>query len=122
MSETTSKEPAALLVLSTCPPPQAAGIARVLVEERVAACVNVVEKVESFYFWEGKLNRDGESLLIIKTVPAQLEALTAAIRRVHPYQVPEVIALEVVGGNAGYLGWVADSCRPQASPPAGARS
>jgi periplasmic divalent cation tolerance protein len=101
--------PRALLVLSTCPAKDAARLAQLLVEEGLAACVNVVEKVESFYVWEGKLNRDAESLLLIKTAPERLEALTAGLLQNHPYEVPEVVALPVLGGNDRYLEWVASS-------------
>lgn len=108
-----ARPPAVLLCLSTCPQDRAQDLARRLVEERVAACVNVLDRVQSFYFWEGKLQNDAESLLLIKTAPGRLEALTAAILRAHPYQVPEVIALEVAGGNPRYLEWVAESSAPQ---------
>jgi periplasmic divalent cation tolerance protein len=104
-------DPAALVVLSTCPREAAAGLAERLVAERVAACVNVVPAVESFYVWEGKLNRDAESLLIIKTAPDRLPALQEAILRAHPYQVPEVVVLDVKGGNPKYLEWVAAMTR-----------
>ena len=107
----------ALLVLSTCPREKAAELARLLVEGRFAACVNVIDQVESFYFWEGKLNRDAESLLLIKTAATRLEALTQALLAAHPYEVPEVIALGVSGGNPQYLAWVAASSRPVPSPP-----
>jgi len=109
--------PQALLVLSTCPQEKAAELARLLVEGRFAACVNVIEKVESFYFWEGKLNRDAESLLLIKTIPSRLESLKEALLAAHPYQVPEVIAVDVTGGNPLYLSWVAELSRPLGPPP-----
>ena len=105
--------PAALLVLSTCPREKAAELAELLVREGHCACVNVVDRVESFYFWEGKLNRDAESLLLLKTTRDRLAALTDGLLRAHPYEVPEVIALEVVGGNPKYLDWVAESSRPR---------
>ena len=111
--------PQALLVLSTCPQEKAAELARLLVEGRFAACVNVIDRVESFYFWEGKLNRDAESLLLIKTAPARFEALKQALLAAHPYEMPEIIALGVSGGNPRYLAWVAESSRPAPvfSPP-----
>jgi len=101
----------AILVLSTCPAEGAARLAELLVSEHHAACVNVVERVESFYIWEGKLNRDAESLLLIKTTPERLETLTAALLEAHPYDVPEVVSLEITGGNARYLEWVAAMTR-----------
>jgi periplasmic divalent cation tolerance protein len=104
--------PQALLVLSTCPQDKAPELARLLVEGRFAACVNVIEKVESFFLWEGKLNRDAESLLLIKTIPSRLESLKEALLAAHPYQLPEVIAVDVTGGNALYLSWVTEFSRP----------
>jgi periplasmic divalent cation tolerance protein len=106
-------EPKALLVLSTCPQSEAPRLARLLVEGGYAACVNVLEKVESFYFWEGKLCQDAESLLLVKTAPDRLPALTSALLGAHPYQVPEVIALEVAAGNPRYLAWVEEMSRPR---------
>jgi periplasmic divalent cation tolerance protein len=101
-----------LVVFSTCPPESASTIAEHLVKERLAACVNVVEKVASYYVWEGKMIRDAESLLVIKTASDRLGALTEAILRVHPYEVPEVVATEVTGGSERYLDWVQAATRP----------
>jgi len=106
-------EPEAFLVLSTCPRDRAASIAESLVREGVAACVNIVEKVESIYVWEGKLNHDPESLLFIKTAAGRREDLRRAILRLHPYQVPEVVEIGIAGGNPAYLAWVAASCGPK---------
>ncbi|MBI4585953.1 MAG: divalent-cation tolerance protein CutA [Planctomycetes bacterium] len=99
------------IVLSTCPREKAGSLARALVERRVAACVNVIEKVASFYWWEGKLCEDGESLLVMKTPCARVEALLQAVRELHPYQVPEVVALPVITGHEPYLRWVEESVR-----------
>jgi len=66
------------------------------------------------YVWDGKLNRDAESLLVIKTAPDRREALTAALLRIHPYEVPEVVVLDVAAGNPRYLEWVGAMTRPQA--------
>lgn len=100
-----------LVVLVTCPPKQAAALAAGLVADRVAACVNVVPAVRSFYRWKGKVQRDGESLLVIKTTRARFARLRRAVLARHPYDLPEVIALPVVRGHAPYLDWVADSTR-----------
>jgi periplasmic divalent cation tolerance protein len=107
-------EPKVLLVLSTCPREKAAAIAEALVSGRFAACVNVMDRVESFYWWEGKLNRDAESLLFIKTAPDRLEALRGEIVRIHPYQVPEVVAVPIGEGHAPYLEWVVSMTRSAA--------
>ena len=100
--------PALLLaVLVTAPAgEEGARIARILVEERLAACVNVLEGARSIYRWEGKIEDSGESLLVIKTSGRVLEALKARLREIHPYEVPELIALPIVGGLKEYLEWV----------------
>ena len=105
------------LVLSNAPPDQAERIARALVERRLAACVNVVPGVVSFYFWDGALQRDAESTLLVKTRAELVGPLTDAIRELHPYSVPEVIAVPLAPGegNGAYLEWVT---RETASPPA----
>ena len=81
-------------------------IAGVLLGERKAACVNIVPMVDSQYWWEGKLKTDQEALLIIKTKAALVNELAGLIKGIHPYDVPEVIALPIVGGNRDYLEWV----------------
>jgi periplasmic divalent cation tolerance protein len=102
----------AVVVLVTCPSTEkAAEIARVLVEERLAACGNVVPGIRSIYRWEGKVHDDVEALLFLKTVPGRFEALRQRVESLHPYQVPEVIALPVEAGHAGYLDWIAESTR-----------
>jgi len=106
-------EARAIVVLSTCPTDRAASIAEALVRGGVAACVNIIEKVESVYIWEGKLNRDPESLLVIKTAADRRGDLRDAILRIHPYQVPEIVELDVGGGNPAYLAWVHGSTRPR---------
>lgn len=96
-----------VVALSTCPDEQTAReIAERLVTERLATCVNRVGGVQSTYFWDGGLQDDAEILLIIKTTAARLPALRERIRTLHPYELPELIALNVVGGNEGYLDWV----------------
>jgi periplasmic divalent cation tolerance protein len=84
-------------------------IARALVEERLAACVNVIPGLTSIYRWEGRICRDAEGLLLIKTRQARLPALTRRVKALHPYTVPEVIALPLAGGSATYLSWVRES-------------
>ena len=98
----------ALVVLVTAPTPErAAEIARALVEERLAACGNVVPGLRSIYRWEGKVEDEPEALLVLKTTRARFEALRARVLALHPYQVPEVIALPVEAGSAPYLAWIA---------------
>ena len=81
-------------------------LARALIEERLAACVNVIEGVRSLYRWEGQIQDDAEVLLVIKTQARRLEALTERVNALHPYDLPEVLALPVVGGSRAYLDWV----------------
>ena len=98
----------AIVVLVTTPTPErAAEIARALVEERLAACGNVVPGLRSIYRWEGKLEDEAEALLVLKTTQARFEALKARVLALHPYAVPEVLALPVVAGSAPYLAWIA---------------
>ena len=98
----------ALVVLVTAPTAErAAEIARALVEERLAACGNVLAGVRSIYRWEGKVQDDQEVLLLLKTTRDRFEALRERVVALHPYQVPEVIALAVETGSAPYLAWIA---------------
>lgn len=100
----------AVIVLSTLPGPEkAAEIARILVEEQLCACVNLVQQVRSIYRWEGKVSEDTETLAIMKTLRSRVDALSARLVELHPYQVPEVIVLPVASGHAPYLAWIADS-------------
>ncbi len=81
-------------------------LARALVERRVAACVNVVAGVTSFYRWEGGVQRDEERLLVIKTRTDRFSDLRSALVDLHPYEVPEVIALPITGAHSPYLAWL----------------
>jgi len=84
-------------------------IAAALVDAREAACVNIISGIRSVYRWEGKLCRDAELLLIIKSVAEKFEAVRERIRLMHTYQVPEVIAVPIVAGDADYLKWLRES-------------
>ena len=96
-----------LLTLCTCPDADRAhAIACTLVEERVAACVNVGAPVTSVYRWEGRVETAAEVLLLIKTTRDRYPALEQALRRLHPYEVPEIIAVPVEQGLRDYLDWV----------------
>lgn len=81
-------------------------LARALVEERLAACVNVVPGVVSLYRWEGELHRDAENLMIAKTTAERVERLRARVVELHPYDVPEVLVLTVDEGHPPYMDWV----------------
>ena len=95
------------MVLCTCPDPETGGrLARALVADGLAACVNRVDGIESTYRWKDAIETDTESLLLIKTVAGALEALEKRIVELHPYELPEVIAVPISSGSAGYLGWL----------------
>ena len=84
-------------------------LAATLVEERLAACVNVIGGVASLYRWEGKVERDEEVLLLMKTTEAGVRPLRNRVLELHPYDTPEFLAFEVGAGAPGYLAWVAES-------------
>ena len=102
-----------LVVLVTCPTRRhARTLADALVRKRLAACVNLLpHPVESVYRWQGKIERAKEILLLMKTHASQFERLRTEIRILHPYDVPEIIALPITAGHAPYLQWIADSLR-----------
>ena len=96
-----------IVVLSTFPSAEvAAEVARSLVEERLAACVNIVPAVRSIYRWKGAVHDDAETLAIIKTTAARAAAMRARLVELHPYDVPEAIEVPIAGGHAPYLAWV----------------
>ena len=92
-------------------PDQATGekLAHALVEARLAACVNLVTGVTSIYRWEGKVQKETECLLVIKTGAARFEELKRRIKELHPYDLPEVIAVPITAGSSEYLQWIMDS-------------
>lgn len=99
-----------VIVLSTLPADaDAAAFARMLVEDRLAACVNVLPAMESVFRWEGQVDRQTERQMLIKTSRARVPALWERVRALHPYDVPEFIVLPIVDGNAAYLNWLAES-------------
>ncbi|MBI4279139.1 MAG: divalent-cation tolerance protein CutA [Armatimonadetes bacterium] len=88
---------------------EATRLADRLVEEKLAACVNVVKEVASTYWWQGRVERAGEALLLIKTRRDRVEALTQRVRDLHSYTVPEVVVLPILEGNPPYLQWIDSS-------------
>jgi periplasmic divalent cation tolerance protein len=102
----------ALVLLSTFPSAErAAEVAKILVEERLAACVNLVSGIRSIYRWQGKVSDDSEALAVIKTTQERYEALTARLLALHPYEVPELVALPVIAGHVPYLTWLGDQVK-----------
>jgi len=99
-----------VLVLTTAgSESEARKIAHALVERRLAACVNVIPRIQSVYRWQGKVEQALEYLLLIKTVKSREEAVRAAIRELHSYELPECIAIPIESGSAEYLKWLSDS-------------
>jgi len=88
---------------------QAREIADDLLEKKLAACINMVPRVQSKFWWRGKIDSANESLLIIKTRAALLDKVIASVKRKHSYTVPEIIAMPIVGGNTDYLDWIDES-------------
>ncbi len=98
-----------LLVLSTAgSEAEARKIAETLVERKLAACVNIIPRIQSVYRWEGRVEQAEEYLLLIKTVKVRLAGICAAIKELHSYQMPECIAVVIEGGSAEYLKWMSD--------------
>jgi len=102
-------EPYRVVLTTAVSMEEAKRIARALVEERVAACINIVGGVESVYRWQGAVEEASEVLLLIKTRVEKLEALEGAVRRLHSYDVPEFVILKVDSGSAAYLKWLDES-------------
>ncbi|HTW24204.1 MAG TPA: divalent-cation tolerance protein CutA [Candidatus Baltobacteraceae bacterium] len=103
-----------VVVLVTCgSAKEARRIARGVVEEKLAACVNIVDaRVQSIYRWKGKVESAKEFLLIVKTSRRRMPLLQKRIEQLHSYDVPEIIALPIAAGSRKYLAWLADSIRP----------
>lgn len=111
--QTTTDDDRALACFITFPDEETARrVARALVEERLAACVNLVPGVRSIYSWKGAVSEDAEILGVAKTTAARFEALRARVAALHPYEVPEVIALPIEAGHAPYLAWLREGVRP----------
>jgi periplasmic divalent cation tolerance protein len=105
MQEPTMEQ--ALLVLTNVPDaPSAQMLAHHLVEKRLAACVNRLPAVQSVYRWQGQIEEATEVTLLIKTTHARYAELEAAIKSLHPYQTPEIIAINIVDGLSEYIGWI----------------
>lgn len=98
-----------------------AALARTLVDERLAACVNVLPPMTSFYRWKGAVQEDRERQLVIKTTPGGVAALEARLRELHPYELPEFLVLNAVAADA-YLTWIRESVDASGSAPSARQS
>jgi periplasmic divalent cation tolerance protein len=97
-----------IIVLITCPDKEVSEkVANTLLEKKLAACVNMMAPITSLYTWDGEINRDEELLLIVKSRAEFFERdLVQAVQAVHPYEVPEIIALPIIMGSPSYLAWI----------------
>ncbi len=95
-----------VVLITTATGEEAHNIAEMLLNQRVAACVNIVSRVGSLFWWRGKLDSTQESLLIVKTRLSLLPRIVDMVKRSHSYEVPEIIALPIIGGNEDYLKWI----------------
>ena len=103
---------AILLCLCSCPDATSAEqLAGALVGERLAACINIVPGLRSVFRWQGSVQRESEVLLLIKTTPERYPALQARLPALHPYELPELVAVETSAGLPAYLQWLADETR-----------
>lgn len=102
----------ARIALVSCPPDAAETLAASLVEARVAACVNVLPHIRSVYRWKGEVQRGDEALLIIKTSADRFDDIRREVLARHPYELPELIAVDIADGHAPYLEWIAACTSP----------
>ena len=99
-----------VIVLTTMPAgSEAVRLAKILVEERLAACVNVQNEMQSVYRWKGKTEQDSEQQLVIKTMSERVPALRKRIRSLHPYECPEFVVIQLSDGDKDYLSWLKDA-------------
>lgn len=95
-----------LIVFVTVPREEAGKLSTILLKERVAACINVIDKVRSYFLWQGKIDTSEESLLVIKTTSESFDSLKRAVEKNHPYDIPEIAAVNIERVNPEYLNWL----------------
>ena len=95
-----------VLFITTANTDEAQRISSMLLNQRKAACVNIVPRVDSLFWWQGKLDSAQESLLIVKTEALLLNDIVKLVTEIHSYDIPEIIALPIIGGNQDYLEWI----------------
>jgi len=104
--------PNELVVLITTPTlRESRAIGKILVKEKLAACANIIPRVESVFFWQGRVHQEGEALMVVKTRRAAFGRLVKRVKSLHSYSVPEVIALPIVRGSKEYLWWIRETAR-----------
>ena len=100
-----------VVFITTSNKKEARNIARELIKNKLAACVNIIDKIESIFWWQGKLDSAREVLLVVKTKKSEFNKVSKAVKAIHSYQVPEIIALPIAAGNKPYLDWINESLR-----------
>jgi len=95
-----------LILITASSKKEAAKIASGLLEAKLAACVNIVDKIESFFWWKGKIDQAAECLLLVKTRKAKLPRIIKLVKSLHSYEVAEIIALPIIAGEKRYLNWI----------------
>lgn len=103
--------PYIVLLITTATAEEAQRISRVLLEQKKVACVNIVPRVNSLFWWQDKLDSAEESLLIVKTKASLLSEIVSLVKEIHSYDIPELIALPIIGGNQDYLEWIQKEVR-----------
>jgi len=113
VNSTNSRNPINLMVvlITAGSEEEAHKIAELLVNEKKAACVNIVPEVDSLFRWKGKIDSAHESLLLVKTRASLLSEIISLVKQIHSYEVPEIIALPIVGGSEEYLKWLDSACQ-----------
>jgi periplasmic divalent cation tolerance protein len=107
LKKTTDSRKISIIVLVTCPDKESANkISSSLIEKKLAACVNTINNVESIFRWKGKIEKSSENLLIIKSKKRLLKKLITDVQQNHPYQLPEILALPIIGGSKAYIDWL----------------
>ena len=115
MMEPSSSKQVVLAISTTGSVREAERISKLLVENHLVACANVIPSVRSFYWWEGKVCQDAEALILMKTTTDKLEELKASLVRLHSYDVPELIVTSIVDGLDPYMNWVVEVTHPEGS-------
>lgn len=106
-----TRKPKLRIVLVTAPPKEAELIARMLLEERLIACANLIPGVLSLYWWENAVCKDGETLIVMKTPSKNVKALFARLKELHSYKVPEFLTLPIEDGSADYVSWALNEAK-----------
>jgi periplasmic divalent cation tolerance protein len=98
-----------MCIIST-PQDQAERIAKEFVSRKLAACAQIINPIHSIYWWQGKIEHDNESLILLKSVAGLTERIKLTLKDIHPYEVPELVVIPIQDGNASYLSWIGESC------------